>query len=457
MKKSLNKVEQFLLQLLPIVVFFSYYPVISLGANDSMNFELSLPLIWLAFFGATSLISLWVNRSIFKKVNIWKVAAVMAFPIFATLSIIWSANKIRGILTAGILWLIVISVINIASIKFEKRFLKGLLRKYLVSAAIVGVFCIAQCFMDVFGVLRETTLLCIGCTYKTLGFPHPNGLAIEPQFMGNLLILPALIALYLFYKKISSKKVNARLFGFALLSFFYIMVLYICFSRGAIYAFSIAAVLLGFICLFRDKKKCAFLMALPVIFGFGAGLFMQGIFAEISPTSENFAQGIQRSIHQISLGKIDIRSEDTSAPVENPDQSSFTGYIEESTDIRLNLNELAIEVWKKSPVGGVGIGSAGIGLSEVSDLSSKEIIQNEFFNILAELGVIGVIFIIIFTIFVIRELAKDDHLFADNALLIPAIVAFIITLCFFSGFTNVIHIYLMTPVLYQMGRKRLLC
>ena len=43
----LEKVASFLVLILPAVLFFSYYPVISFGANETMNFELSLPMIWL--------------------------------------------------------------------------------------------------------------------------------------------------------------------------------------------------------------------------------------------------------------------------------------------------------------------------------------------------------------------------------------------------------------------------
>ena len=48
--KKLNKIFKDLVKLLPLVLFFSYYPVISFGANETMNFELSLPLIWLVIF-----------------------------------------------------------------------------------------------------------------------------------------------------------------------------------------------------------------------------------------------------------------------------------------------------------------------------------------------------------------------------------------------------------------------
>ena len=444
MKKPLDKFESLMLFLLPIVLFFSYYPIIKLGQSDSMNFELSLPIIWLALFGTASLIRI---PKIAKKLGIIKCSIISAFPLYATLAILWSNNKIRGILTAGIMWLIVFSVVNILNMKLDKEYLKKLLKIYLISAIIAAVICVLQCILDVLGVPRDITMLCPGCTYRTLGFPHPNGLAIEPQFMGNLLIAPALISLGLFYNAIKIKKDKRTVFGFSVLSFFLIMVLYICFSRGALYAFGIAGIILGVIFIIRDKSALPFWLLLPTLAGCISGLLVQGIFAEISPTAENFTQGIQRSIHQVTLGKVDIREK-----VETTgEQSSFSGYIEESTDIRINITEAAIKAWKNNIFFGVGLGNAGKAISKETGDWEKEIIQNEYINILTELGIIGVALAVIAIIY----MAKKSK-WPKSAVFIPIVIAYLITMGFFSGFPNVLHIYLLTPVIYGLGQKRLL-
>ncbi len=444
MKKPLDKFESLMLFLLPIVLFFSYYPIIKLGQSDSMNFELSLPIIWLALFGTASLIRI---PKIAKKLGIIKCSIISAFPFYATLTILWSNNKIRGILTAGIMWLIVFSVANILNMKLDKEYLKKLLKTYLISAIIAAAICVLQCILDVLGIPRDITMLCPGCTYRTLGFPHPNGLAIEPQFMGNLLIAPALISLGLFYNAIKSKKDKRTMFGFSVLSFFLIMVLYICFSRGALYAFGIAGIILGVIFIIRDKSARPFWLLLPTLAGCMSGLLVQGIFAEISPTAENFTQGIQRSIHQVTLGKVDIREK-----VETTgEQSSFSGYIEESTDIRINITEAAIKAWKNNIFFGVGLGNAGKAISKETGDWEKEIIQNEYINILTELGIIGVALAIIAIIYIIKK-----SKWPKSAIFIPIVIAYLITMGFFSGFPNVLHIYLLTPVIYGLGQKRLL-
>ena len=448
MKKSLSKAESLLIYLLPIVVFFSYYPVIRLGANDSMNFELSLPLIWLAIFGC---ISMFKMPTILTHYGVKKSVLILLFPVFAVLSIFWSANPLRGVLTAGILWLIFMSVVNIINIKFEKGYLKRVLSVYMAMSVLVSIICIVQCFADVLGANTELTLLCPGCVYTVLGFPHPNGLAIEPQFMGNLLIAPALISLLVLYNAIKDEVSKRTLFGYVGLSIFLIMTLYICFSRGALYAFGLAGAVMGVVLLVRDKSKYAFWLLVPVILGCGCGLLLQGVWADISPTSENFAQGIQRSIHQITLGKVDLREQVST----EGEQSTFSGYIEESTNVRLNLNEIAFGTWSaNNKYLGVGIGGAGVAMSNYSEeIGSKEIVQNEYVNILLELGVVGIIFLIILIVVICKNMYK----LKGGVLLVPIIVAYVITLCFFSGFPNVLHIYLMTPILYWVGQKRLLC
>ena len=204
----LNKIEQGLLWLLPIVVFFSFRPVFNLGANETMNFELSLPLIWLFLFGVLSLR---------KMPNIWQKKtwpqrlAWLAIPLYATASICWSENKLRGVLVSGILWLITLTILNILSMKLKRDKVIKLLRIHIYTGVGVALYCIWQCIMDVVGVDRSITGLCAGCTYQTIGFPHPNGFAIEPQFMGNLLVLPSILSLVFGYYDIKNKQSKKKI------------------------------------------------------------------------------------------------------------------------------------------------------------------------------------------------------------------------------------------------------
>ncbi len=150
--------------------------------------------------------------------------------------------------------------------------------------------------------------------------------------------------------------------------------------------------------------------------------------------------GIAKSIHQLTLGIIDLRptpsssnqppidtSEEGNRP-DNPDDSSaiFEGYVAESTNVRLNLNATAIDTWLNAPnhatlittcsdyaednkchkitptsiLFGVGLGVPEQPCTTLFPdrvTSPKEIVQNQFFSLLLELGLVGLL-LFIFTL-----------------------------------------------------------
>lgn len=434
----LNKIEQGLLWLLPIVVFFSFRPVFNLGANETMNFELSLPLIWLFLFGVLSLR---------KMPNIWQKKtwpqrlAWLAIPLYATASICWSENKLRGVLVSGILWLITLTILNILSMKLKRDKVIKLLRIHIYTGVGVALYCIWQCIMDVVGVDRSITGLCAGCTYQTIGFPHPNGFAIEPQFMGNLLVLPSILSLVFGYYDIKNKQSKKKILLDFLLTFILVMVLFVSFSRGAIYSFMLAVIcFVAYAC--GKVHKFSTLWVFPLLCAiFGVSLLFQGLLAELSPTNESFRHGVSRSIEQMSLGVIDFNEDITP-------ETAFDGYIEESTEIRLSLNEAALKAWGSSPIVGVGLGGAGMVIHRAENsLSSKEIVQNEYYQILLELGLVGAVIILIIAYLVIRQLwGQNGRFVVFNCILI----AYLASMAFYSGLPNVLHIYLITPLAYLL-------
>ena len=56
--KLLRRLCFALVYALPAVLFFSYYPILSLGNDATMNFEFSLPLIWLILFDLVAFLNL---------------------------------------------------------------------------------------------------------------------------------------------------------------------------------------------------------------------------------------------------------------------------------------------------------------------------------------------------------------------------------------------------------------
>ena len=535
---SLSKIQQIMLLCLPFCLFFSYHPVIPIFSTSTTNFELSIPLLWLLIFAILSLpenFRLYINslRVVIKaKSHTNKTPRpssrhktdklyphflrlfILAYPFFVTVNSIGSPNFLRAILTSGVIWCICLSLLTILQniSQYKTQIGKSFNINLLIASALVSAFCWLQSILDIAGVPREATFLCKGCISTVFGFPHPNGFAIEPQFMANLLLAPIFLSLFYLLErpKKHSNKLNSdpypasRLGHFFRLSLplFLVATLYLTLSRGAIFSFWVSIFVLFIYQIIKliKQKSCRreILFRQPLIFS--AVVFLplfftlsaQGLFTELGPTSHNFFDGVSTSVSQLSLGRIDLtkvfhktnennkshESHETNETHEtheshesnklhlsdlNTDAAAsaqkapqFTSYIEESTNIRLNLNRLALSSWRTSlrrMLAGVGLGAAGLTLyQEFPELGSpKEIIQNEYLAILYEQGICGVIMTICTAIlFVLTyKLHNKNH---EKTSIYGHVLAlsFALTLCFFSGLPNALHIYLLTPLLFLL-------
>ena len=473
-----------LLCIMPACLFFSYFPVISFGSSESMNFELSLALIWLVIFDLVGLATLVREKKLFvglKNKWMW-----LLIPVWLTLSVIWSLNVTRGILTVGILWLIYFAgyVLWLMREMLDDSFRVKWLKWFFGATLVVCFWCVLQCVLDLVGVSQNYSLMCDGCKYQMFGFPHPNGFAIEPQFMGNLLLAPAIVAVWLYVKKQHNTIGSCFLCSKTLLTCFFTITatLFLTFSRGAIYAFVVGMLFLTGFLVFRAKKgkergKVAKKIGIAwgiVVVSFLFTLNLQGIMAAASPTNDTYVTGVGKVLNHLSLGVIDIRGErelpnsDESEVdltkkgndvvknevVENPvenyednrDKSVFDGYVAESTDTRLRLTGVAMKVWSKdfrTVIFGVGIGGAGKALYD-NNLSPapKEIVQNEYASLLLETGIIGVSLLILSLVLIIRVVWKTPA----NAMILALLVAYGVSLMFFSGLANALQIYLLLPL-----------
>lgn len=451
--QKINKLYRGLIYILPAVLFFSYYPVIKLGASESMNFELSLPLIWLVVFDAVAFGIMIKKKILFRdcrKMWVW-----MLFPIFVTLSVLWSLNSLRGLLTVGILWFIYFAgyaFFSLRSILKEAGAKEVFWKMFFGSALVVCGWCLVQCVLDLAGLPREGSLICAGCTYKMFGFPHPNGFAIEPQFMGNLLLAPAIVSAWFGLKK------NKQYFW---LFFIFAVTIFLTFSRGAIYAFVVAMIFMTVFEWVRQKdwRVCKTFLIIAAAFLFTLNL--QGVMTQVSPTNDTYTDGVAKVINQLSLGIIDIReSKSEILPEEanvstletvdeeaKEDKAVFDGYVEESTDTRVRLTDAALTVWRKdfkTMMFGVGLGGAGQALY-VNGLSPapKEIVQNQYASLLLETGLVGVALMVMTLVLIVRMVYKNPA----REVIWTLILAYGITVCFFAGLPNALHIYLMPAIL----------
>lgn len=519
----LSKPQQFMLLCLPFCLFFSYHPVIPILSTATTNFELSLPLLWLLIFAVLSLPGVFCFyvyslraivkpkqpiRQLHKSLSSRELSILCAhfirvlspiYPLYTTVNAIDSPNFPRAILTSGVIWCIYISLLTIIKniSQYKNQIGKNIKKNLLIAGASISVFCWFQSILDIAGAPREITFLCEGCTSTVFGFPHPNGLAIEPQFMANLLLAP--IFLSLFYLFEGSKKQDQKLnpspypaskVGRTLcygLPLFLIATLYLTLSRGAIFSFWVGIFILFIykIVEILKQKSCILKELIRQFLLFSAVVFLplfftlsaQGVFTELGPTTHTFFDGISTSVNQLSLGRIDLakifhkNSENNrvnktselddqlpSDPKRNPASSvpktpQFTGYIAESTEIRLNLNRLALSSWQTSfsrLFDGVGLGAAGPTLyKEFPELGSpKEIIQNEYLAILYEQGICGAVVLILSAVLLVLIYKQYNKKHEKSVIYGRVLIlSFALTLCFFSGLPNALHIYLL-PILF---------
>ena len=501
--QRLKQVLKWFIYILPATLFFSYYPVISFGANSTMNFELSLPLIWLVLFVILAGVLLVKDKKVRKSFGDVRQKWVLClFPVFASLSVIWSANKLRGILTVGILWLVYLAVLAIwflvKDFLKDPNFKKIFLRWFLGSTLVICIWCVVQCILDLAGVGQNVSLMCNGCTTRMFGFPHPNGFAIEPQFMGNLLIAPTLVVGWLTLhsrprpagpspraagansraaalrnaaslkchttpssgEHIAAKITPASLKYHTILFFIFTSTLFLTFSRGAIYAFVVGMIFFTVMQVVKTKKWRAMLLWPIVILAFIFTLNLQGIFAQLSHTNDTYFTGISKALNHLSLGVIDFGGEKTGNAGALGDgdeavepESVFDGYVEESTNIRMELSAAAFDLWKSDPryvIFGVGAGGAGQALYDAELTNSpKEIVQNEYMSLLLEFGLVGVMLIIMTVIILARELLEMQ----TAGVTLAIIVAYAVSLCFFAGLANALQIYLLPAVLISLRKK----
>ena len=122
MKKLLTVYKYFIL-LFPLAMFFSFRPWISLGTNETMNFEISLTMIWLVLFDVLSFFVLIFTKRLFELRKYWK---WLLLPLYFAISIIWSHDRLRAVLIFGVLLCIYFAIFGIFALK-DKIFRIGTL------------------------------------------------------------------------------------------------------------------------------------------------------------------------------------------------------------------------------------------------------------------------------------------------------------------------------------------
>ena len=429
----------------PIMIWFSYLPQISLAEDGTMNYELSLTLIYVVILAIVGLPRIWYHRSELRQSRpVWLASAFVGW---SGLCVIWSDNRTRGLLTFAVyavLYLVFLALV--AERRLLCQLLPKLVRVAIRATASACLLAIIQVILGTFVVTdRHTFGLCAGCVAGQFGFIRPNLLAIEPQFLGSLLLAPLL---YITYLTLRGKHDYAKQ---PLLLVLMLTTLWLTLSRGAIYAYLASLVVM--ILLVRKWRRMLAVVG-SVALSLVICLICQGALASANPRIDSsFTQAVSTSLNHLSMGIIRLpyqRKSPTSLPSiprEHDKQPAYHGYVAESTNVRLGLTKTALAAWRSNRLGqplfGTGLGSAGIVLArQTGSQYQKEIVQNEFVEVLLERGLVGLALLGGLVVLYGRLcFQRRDHL------TLTILVAYLTQWCFFSGLPNALHIYLVLALL----------
>ncbi|MDO4713016.1 MAG: O-antigen ligase family protein [Candidatus Saccharibacteria bacterium] len=443
--RTLSLLEKPLL-ILPVAVWFSYYPNLTLGRFSSTNLEVSIVLLFIALVALISLPAVWANRKVLVQNRaVWLSGAFVAWN---CLSVVWAINPVRGLLHSSVWLLLWLCFLAMLSAKNKRTVVPMMGSVFVGSAALMSAIALAQV---VYGAWVDWGL-CAGCLARGFGFVRPSALAAEPQFLGSLLIAPIIMLLY----RTLRGGVGYLEKGLLVLM---TMALYSTLSRGAIYALLLAAVIL-IVIVWRSYavplRRAVVVPTIVVLLSFGMGMLWHGLFTQLNPrVTDGCYDAVAKSVNHLSLGKISLPkpkqqpAQETPLPtggeIHTPTRAMFDGYVQRSTNERTILNDRAIKAWSRTAhttVAGVGAGSAGRAMYQADPSSGweLEIVQNEYLSTLLELGIVGVVLFVAVLFGLFRVVRCRPWLWA-------ILVGFIVQWNFFSGLPNALHIYLVCGVM----------
>lgn len=339
-----------------------------------------------------------------------------------------------------IMLVLYITVINTLA---SERIVKLLTGALFVSAGLMGLIGIYQFFGDLAGLPPEITGLDPGYTKVVFGFPRVHAFSKEPLYFANFLFIPLGIALALFFARAKSAAQVAadtaahkkewflglmdRLNGPWLLPLIVLLLInfFLTLSRGAfISAVPFAVVFL----IFYARRILTFKnIALGIIVLAISLASVYKILDSVSPDA------LERFIGHATLEDVLVKKQG---------ESGFG---------RLEAFGQALEAWGTSPLVGIGLGNFGPYVSYypvTKPDSGWDIVNNEYFELLAETGILGtasvflMLGVILWRSVIAYRKAANEYLRAVLVGLMAAFVGMFVQYNFFSTF-YIIHIWVL--------------
>jgi len=269
---------------------------------------------------------------------------------------------------------------------------------------------ISQFIADSIGLSQSLTGLRYQYTKAILGFPRIQSVALEPLYFSNFLLVPLYLTLKRYFDQ---KKFFSSYFW---LTFLIMINIFLGVARSAYLALVITLILLIFYLITKNEWQKIYKILLSIILSF--------IFSIILLFTFNGLEATKTYFDHITVG-------DTGTEV--------------STVGRMEIYKSATEVFLENPLG-IGISSWGVehqSLVDYSNIKSYGNINNQYLEILVEVGVIGFLFYLLFIVFYLREIfANIEKKSTDKLLVIMIGLGILAIITQYNFFSTLYIIYI---------------
>lgn len=428
-----------------VLLPFSYHPLVSFGQVAGVHIDGSLLYVTASIATLASLSIIWTYRRELSRNTSFILLTL--FLIYGIVSVLWSENTFRSIITVGFFGLLVILVASTAA-QWPNIIRRHARNIYILTASTISlslIWALWQVLGDAIGVSNSLTLLPPNYQSTVFGVARPTGFALEPQFFASILLVPLL---WLAWQHLTLPKPdkNTSIFlagGFIATASILLLTL----SRGGIYAALLGLIIV--VILKRPEAKRLLSLALYLFISIIVSATIIFVAASINQrdTTSGYTS-LSKSLNQLSLGTLSLpvpaKSESPRHTVP-PAKRPTNGYVASSTESRTSMSRQAISLWAQNPRSillGVGIGSFGASLHAAnSAFPIGSVVNNYYLELLVETGIIGLGLFIAFVVSLIYSLLKRRHYF-----LVALLAGLLMQLSFFSGNANIIHLWVIVGI-----------
>ena len=352
------------------------------------------------------------------------------FVAISSLSIIKAVNFQRAILVFLFSAFVIAIALMIPNLVKRKEHLDKIIKIILISCFVVSCFGIYQFLGDVAGLSPSLTGLREHYTSEVFGFPRVQSTCLEPLYFANYLLIPISLCLALLSGKKEGSRFSIRPLYLVLILGLASVNLILTLSRGGYLGF-VTVIFLSLIVFFRSfftwRKVLIFILIILVAF------ISVYYFLKLAGRKEALETFLRQATN-ITQGP---------AVVE-----------------RTSAYEEAWKLFKEHPWLGIGVGNFGPVYAEHSQIIPEEIgwpiVNNEFLEILAEVGIFEFLsflaFIVVLIVYSIRaiKLTKDSYL---KTILIGLLIAFCGILVQYQTFSTlyILHIWFLIGLMIAVS------